>query len=181
MEGTEKPVSPKDVYISLGIGDSTLRKWCLALEAQDYSFSRTDKNKRIFFEKDLVVLRHFRNLVQVQNFSIENAALIVVSKFKEEPVQEENSNNSVPALRDSNEVITKLLNHIEQQEAFNQQLLKRLDEQQKYIEEHVSKRDSLLMDALRESQETKKLLLEAKEEEQQKKARKGLMRWFSRD
>lgn len=180
MEGTEKPVSPKDVYISLGIGDSTLRKWCLALEAQDYSFSRTDKNKRIFFEKDLVVLRHFRNLVQVQNFSIENAALIVVSKFKEEPVQEENSSNSVPALRDSNEVITKLLNHIEQQEVFNQQLLKRLDEQQKYIEEHVNKRDSLLMDALRESQETKKLLLEAKEE-QQKKSRKGLLKWFSKD
>ncbi|MCM3405937.1 DUF3967 domain-containing protein [Cytobacillus oceanisediminis] len=180
MEVTEKPVSPKEVYISLGIGDSTLRKWCLALEANDYSFSRTDKNKRIFFEKDLVVLRHFRNLVQVQNFSIENAALIVVSKFKEEPVREENSNNSVPALRDSNEVITKLLEHIERQENFNHQLLKRLDEQQKYIEEHVNRRDSLLTEALRESQETKKLLLEA-QAEQQKKPRKGLLRFFSKE
>jgi hypothetical protein len=181
MEITEQPISAKEVYISLGIGDSTLRKWCLALEAHDYPLSRTDNNKRIFFEKDLVVLRHFRNLVQVQNFSIENAALIVVSKFKETTDRNENSENNVPALRDANEVITKLLDHIEQQEIFNQQLLRRLDEQQQYIEERLNHRDNMLLESLRESQETKQLLLEAKEAEQQKKPRKGLLRWFSKE
>lgn len=180
MEGTEKPIPAKDVYISLGIGDSTLRKWCLALESQDYIFSRTDNNKRLFSEKDLVVLRHFRNLVQVQNFSIENAAIIVTSKFKESPSDNTNSENNVPAMRDSNEVIGKLMEHIERQEEFNQKLLKRLDEQQKYIEERLEQRDSLLMDSIRSSQETKKLLLEVREE-QQKKPRKGLFRFFSKD
>jgi DNA-binding transcriptional MerR regulator len=180
MEITDKPVSSKEVYVSLGIGDSTLRKWALALEANGYIFPRTDNNKRLFFEKDLVVLRHFRNLVQVQNFSIENAALIVTSKFNEEPVPEENSTNSVPALRDSNELIEKLMNHIEQQEVFNQQLLKRLDEQQKYIEERLNQRDSMLMDSLRQSQETKQLLLEVKEA-QEKKPRKGFMHFFSKE
>lgn len=168
MEGTEKPISPKDVHISLGIGDSTLRKWCLAMEAQDYQFSRTDNNRRVFFEKDMTVLRHFRNLVQVQNFSIENAAIIVVSKHKDDASLQTNSENSVPVLRDSNEIISKLLDHIEHQEEFNKQLLKRLDEQQKYIEERLDKRDSLLLESIREAQETKKLIAAAQEEQQKK-------------
>ncbi|MBY0124506.1 DUF3967 domain-containing protein [Bacillus sp. S/N-304-OC-R1] len=180
MDGTEKPVSPKDVHISLGIGDSTLRKWCLALEAQEYQFSRTDNNRRVFFEKDLVVLRQFRNLVQVQNFSIENAAIIVASSHREDASSKENNENTVPALRDSNEIINRLLNHIEQQEEFNQQLLKRLDGQQKYIEERLDKRDQLLMESIREAQETKKLIA-ATQEEQQKKPRKGLLKWLTKD
>lgn len=168
MEGTEKPISPKDVHVSLGIGDSTLRKWCLALEAQDYQFSRTDNNRRVFFENDMAVLRQFRNLVQVQNFSIENAAIIVVSKHKEDASLQTNGENNVPALRDSNEVIGKLLDYIEHQEEFNKQLLKRLDEQQKYIEERLDKRDSLLLESIRETQETKKLIAAAQEEQQKK-------------
>ncbi|MED3553983.1 DUF3967 domain-containing protein [Cytobacillus praedii] len=179
MEVTEKPISPKDVHISLGIGDSTLRKWCLALEAQEYQFSRTDNNRRVFFEKDLVLLRKFRNLVQVQNFSIENAAIIVVSKNREDASLEKNTENSVPALRDSSELINKLMTHIEQQEEFNKQLLKRLDEQQKYLDERLDKRDELLMQSIRESQETKKLIAAAQEE--QKKPRKGLLKWFTKE
>lgn len=180
MEVTEKPISPKDVHISLGIGDSTLRKWCLALESQEYIFSRTDNNRRIFFEKDLVVLRHFRNLVQVQNFSIENAAIIVVSRYKEEASLEKNSENSVLALRDSTEIINKLMGHIEQQEEFNQQLLRRMDEQQKYLDERLNKRDELLLQSIRESQETKKLIA-ATQEEKEKKPKRGLLRFFSKD
>ena len=182
MEVTEKPISPKDVYLSLGIGDSTLRKWCLALEAHGYQFSRTDNNKRIFTENDLVVLRYFRNFVKVQNFSMDNAATIVVSKFKEEPSTEENAENNVPALRDSGEVIQHLLDYIERQEEFNQQLLKQLDEQQKHFNEQLAQRDEMLLKTFRESKE--QLLLETtekiQESEQQKKPRKGLLRLFSR-
>lgn len=181
MKGTEKPITPKDVSISLGIGDSTLRKWCLALEAHEYYFSRTDNNRRVFFEKDLVILRHLRQLIQVQNFTLENASLIVISKFKEEMEksdQQENVVNSVLAMRESNEVIQKLMDHIEKQEEFNQQLLQRLDEQQKYIDERLNKRDEMLMESLRQSQETKMLLLEVKEEQKKKKS---IFSFFSKD
>jgi DNA-binding transcriptional MerR regulator len=170
MEGTEKPISPKQVYVKLGIGDSTLRKWCLALEQNHIYFSRTDNNRRIFFEKDLELLRQFRNLVQVQNFSIENAAIVVASKKKEEASAEENSKNGVPAIRDSSEVIQKLLEHIERQEHFNQELLKRLDEQQAYIDERMEKRDQLLLEQVKEASEAK---------EPEKKPRRGIFRIFS--
>ncbi|WP_374702743.1 DUF3967 domain-containing protein [Bacillus sp. V5-8f] len=37
--------------------------------------------------------------------------------------------------------------------------MQRLDEQQKYIDERLNKRDEMLMESIRETQETKKLLL----------------------
>ncbi|MGG4156889.1 MULTISPECIES: MerR family transcriptional regulator [Bacteria] len=178
MEVTDKPVAPKEASVSLGIGDSTLRKWCLAIEHHGYNFPRTDNNRRVFFDKDMVILRQLRQLVQVQNLSLENASLIVVTKLNEEASEEKNTEIAVPSNRYDEEVIQELLDHIERQEKFNKKLLQRLDEQQKYIEERLEKREQLIKENIKESQETKKLLLEAKEE---KKQRKGFMKWFSKD
>jgi hypothetical protein len=76
------------------------------------------------------------------------------------------------------EYIERQEERFEMQEQFNKKLLERLDEQQKYIEERLNNRDEMLMQSIRETQETKQLLLAAKEEEQ-KKPRKGLFKWFS--
>jgi DNA-binding transcriptional MerR regulator len=171
--------SPKEITIILEIGDSTLRKWCIALEEEEYFFSRTDNNKRVFTDNDLIVLKHFRNLVKVQNMNMQNAATIVASKYKtaqSTPSPEENNENDERSFGDA---YGKVIEEIEQLKDLNRQLLTRLDEQQKYIEERLDKRDSLIMESIRESQETKKLLLESAE--QQKKPRKGLMRFFSKD
>ena len=166
--------------MALDVGDSTLRKWCIALEEEGYLFSRTDNNKRVFFERDLVVLRHFQKLVQVQNLSMQNAARIVAPKFKDQPFEQENSENTVPALRSDTETLNKVFEEIEQLKDLNRQLLKRLDEQQSYIEERLSKRDAILMESLREVQETKKLMIEQQAEEEKKKPKKGLFSWLSK-
>ncbi|MCP3742792.1 MerR family transcriptional regulator, partial [Rossellomorea sp. BNER] len=71
----------------LNIGDSTLRKWCISLEEHEYFFSRTDNNRRMFFDKDIIVLKHLRELVQVQFLSLENASKVVTSKYKQEKEQ----------------------------------------------------------------------------------------------
>lgn len=181
MLGTDKPYSPKEIALALDAGDSTIRKWCIALEEEGYLFSRTDNNRRVFFDRDLVVLRHFQKLVQVQNFSMQNAAKVVASKFKEGSFEEKNSKNDVPAIRYSTETVEKVFDEIEQLKEMNRQLLKRLDEQQEYIEERMSKRDAILMESLREVQETKKLMIEQRVEEEKKKVRKGFFRWFNKD
>ena len=169
MVGTERLISPGDVRIDLDISDSTLRKWCLALEKQGYYFTRTDNNRRVFFERDLEVLRYFRYLVKVQNFNLENAAAVVSSRFKgseRTPSEQANSENGdVLPSGEVKEMIEKLLDHIERQEAFNKELLKRLDEQQRYIEERIDKRDQLLMQTLREHQQQTQKLIAAAEEE----------------
>src|SRR3954469_22243964 len=80
-EQIEKAYSPKEMFTTLDIGDSTLRKWCLALEKNGYVFIRNDKNNRLYVESDLVVLRHFQNLIKQHNMQLDNAAKAVVDRF----------------------------------------------------------------------------------------------------
>jgi transposase-like protein len=195
MNTYEKAYSPKEISLTLNIGDSTLRKWCIALEKSGYQFIRNDQNNRVYVDSDLVVLKHFQNLVKQHNMQLENAANLVVDRFGKGAF--EVSTGDVPAEieaeqrdlnRSSDEVITQLLEHIKKQEEFNQELLSRLDQQQKYIDEKLNRldqrqdeRDNMLLESLRASQETKQLLLEVKTAEEQKKPRKGLLRWFSKE
>lgn len=56
-----------------------------------------------------------------------------------------------------------------------------MDQQQKYLDsrlDKLDKRDELIEQNMKESQETQKLLLEVQEE---RKQCKGFMRWFSKD
>lgn len=198
MERTRVPYTAKDISLSLEIGDSTLRKWCLALEEHNYTFYRTDQSKRLFTEKDIIVLKHFHQLVKEKNMSMNNAALIVTSKFSKETFSDETAieqieseMNSVPTMRSDHFLSQKWFEKIgtleEQQNQLiemNKALLTRLDEQQNYIEERLNQRDDILTKSLRESLETKKLLLEVREkqrkEEHERKNRKGIMRFFSK-
>jgi DNA-binding transcriptional MerR regulator len=183
MERTETPYTSKDISLALDIGDSTLRKWCLSLEEQNYHFYRTDQNKRLFTEHDIVVLRHYQHLVKDKNMSMQNAALIVSSKFQKSPFSDEtaieqleNEMNSVPVIRSDapfiQELVTEIQTMKEQQNELiemNRQLFKRLDEQQKYIEERMDKRDSVLLESIRESQEVKQQLLQIASAKEEKK------------
>jgi hypothetical protein len=187
MSGTDGTLTVKDMTNRLNIGDSTLRKWCLSLEEHGYNFYRTDQNKRIFTQQDLIVLQQFQKLVQEKNMSMNNASLVVTAKYKKEPFSNETEieqtieqENNVPLLRSDNELFERLLTHIEhqeqrqkQQEEFNKALLKKLDEQQKYIEERLNRRDETLIQSLREVQETKKLIATA-EEKREEESKKGL-------
>lgn len=195
METFEKAYSPKEISITLDIGDSTLRKWAIALEKSGYTFIRNDQNKRLFVDSDLVVLKHFQNLVKQHNMQLENAANLVVDRFGKGPsavgtgtALADNKEEQRDLTRSNDEVIAQLLEHIKKQDDFNQELLSRLDQQQKYIEEKLNvieakqvERDNTLLESLRASQETKQLLLEVKEAEEQRKPRKGFLRWFSKE
>lgn len=180
----ERAYTTKEISDHLEIGTSTLRKWCLALEEKGYIFARTEGNKRLFIERDLLALKYFQKLVQGENFSLENASKVIVSRYEKEA--SESGTPSVPStvndekrsLERSDELISFLMETVEKQEKFNMELLDRLDRQQTYIEERLNKRDELLMQSMRESQETKKLILAAQEE---RKQRKGIMKWFSKN
>lgn len=197
MDNTfEKAYTPKEVNITLDISDSALRKWCLALEKNGYKFIRNDHKQRIFIENDLVVLRHFQNLVKHHNMQLENAAALVVDRFgkgafevgtggvpvKKEEKQPELQRDFIRSFDDKltellertktqEEINNELLNRLDQQENFNRELVQRLEQQQKYMEERLELRDQKLMESLRESQEVKQQLLQiaASQEEEKKK------------
>jgi Protein of unknown function (DUF3967) len=176
-ERTEKAYSPKEVFTTLDIGDSTLRKWCLALEKNGYGFIRNDQNRRIYVESDLVVLRHFQNLVHKHNMQLDNAAMLVIDRFGKGTF--EVSTVSVPEekkeeqrdLEHSNEDIKELKQLVTTQNELIKELISRMDQQQKYIDERLEQRDKKLMESLRQSQEEKQVLLQiaAAQEEEKKK------------
>ncbi|MDA2384618.1 hypothetical protein PDN41_23235 [Bacillus cereus] len=45
-----------EVAKNLGIGLSTLRKYCLVLEEAGYPFERGNNNSRIFYHKDVATI-----------------------------------------------------------------------------------------------------------------------------
>jgi DNA-binding transcriptional MerR regulator len=191
MNNSAVPYATKEVIEILGIGDSTLRKWAIALEEHNYNFIRTSQNKRMFSEKDLVVLKQFQLMVQTKNLSISTAAEVIAAKYSNGsadsfPIRTEDEQMTYPPLpyetlveqvNSTKETVNELKTDIEQLKTLNKELLSRLDERDKYINESLNRRDELLIQSVRESKETRKLLLEQNEEE--KKKRKGIFRFFS--
>lgn len=178
MTRMDLPYSAKEVIDKIDIGDSTLRKWCLALEKQNYNFIRTDQNKRLFTEKDVFVLSQFKVLVQDKNMSINNASAVVASKYVNEVFSNETEIEQVQKAPFSNETVEELRTEIEELKDMQNTILQHLEEQkkdkeelQKYIEERLEQRDQMLIESIRESQETKQQLLQiaATQEEEKKK------------
>jgi hypothetical protein len=183
-ESFEKAYSPKEMSVTLNIGDSTLRKWCIALENNGYGFIRNDQNKRVFIENDLVVLRHFQNLIKTHNMQLENASKLIIDRFGRGSL--EVSTGAVLAEieevdrsldRSKEDVVPTLLEHIKKQDEFirnqkefNQELIKRLDQQQKHIDERLDERDRKLMESMRNQQEIKQHLLQIAAAKEEKKS-----------
>jgi Protein of unknown function (DUF3967) len=177
-ERTEKAYSPKEMFTTLDIGDSTLRKWCIALEKNGYGFIRNDQNRRIYVEGDLVVLRHFQNLIKQHNMQLDNAAILVIDRFGKGAfevgtlsVLVENEEEQREISRSNDEDIKELKALVMEQNDLIKNLVARMDQQQKYIDQRLEKRDRKLMESLKESQEERKALLQiavAQEEEKKK-------------
>lgn len=81
-ESYELIFSSKDVSKNLNIATSTLRTWCLKLEAAGYLFSRTDDNRRMFFDRDIKALRELQDLL-AKKLPIDTAIEQVSSKYRE--------------------------------------------------------------------------------------------------
>lgn len=73
----------KDVSDNLEITASTLRKWSAMLEDTGYPFRKNGKGQRLYYEKDIVALRHLKWLAQNEGMALENAVNEVVKRVKE--------------------------------------------------------------------------------------------------
>ncbi|MGG3887573.1 DUF3967 domain-containing protein [Metabacillus fastidiosus] len=180
---TEIVYRSNEVADLLKVASSTLRKWCAALEAQGYEFTRGSNNSRLYSDRDVVTLRRLRELIQVRKMALESAANAVLSILDEEErarsATEESaifgSATDAIVVNEQSDKLDEILKRLDQQESFNQELLRRLDKQQQYIEkqdryisDRLEARDEQLMTALREVQETKKLTAVAQDEAKKK-------------
>jgi hypothetical protein len=167
---TEKVYWSNEIADHLNIQTSTLRKWCLILEEKGYDFHRNENDRRGFFETDLNALVEYKKLTKKKNISLEHAAQIIVKKFKSEPAVKEKVNAAgyESPSRKLEDKIEQLTEHVMRQDEFNRELLNQLKLQQEFISNTLKERDKVLIEAIRDLQETKKLESATKEEEPKK-------------
>ena len=149
----------KDVSDNLEIAASTLRKWSAMLEDAGYPFKKNDKGQRLYYEKDIVALRHLKRLTQDEGMSLENAVNEVVKRVKE--TEEIAQELDVPSdMTRYDDKLDQLIERIERLEIVNRQLIEKLNEQQRYINQRLEERDRKLMESIRAIQEQKQAALE---------------------
>lgn len=161
MEQMEKTYWTKEISTILGIGTSTLRKWCILLEKRGYQFARDDYDRRAYTKADLVILERLRSLIKENQMPLNMAADFILSS----PTVEDRDSLTVQeitldkrSLTRSNDEryaslmskINELVLHKNQQNVFNQALFERLENQEELLENAIRTRDEVLTKTLRE-------------------------------
>ncbi|MDA2186083.1 DUF3967 domain-containing protein [Bacillus cereus] len=149
-----------EVAKNLGVGSSTLRKYCLALEEAGYPFERGNNNSRIFYHKDVATIERLVTAMNKKNVTLEQAINLVMISVEENKVATVATDKVADV-----EQIKVLTERIERLEHLNLELIQRLDQQNKLLQETDAKRvireeqrDIQLMQVLREIQENKQLI-----------------------
>lgn len=164
-----------DMAAMVDVQESTVRKYCNMLEKAGYTFIRNDFNHRVFRNEDVMAFRRLIEIKKHPDMSLIQACNAVVSWVKE---KEQGMDVASGDMHDTGEIngedryeelVREFSEFKEQQEQFNKELIDQLKKQHQYIEDSISKRDRTLMEALRETQETKKLIATSQEEEEQNK------------
>lgn len=169
MSETFMTYNANEVADVLKTSNSTLRKWCLALEESGYSFTRGGNNSRLLNDQDVIVLKRMKHMVQDLKRTVSDSAEAIVSMINEErrfsgvrgeQLNEEQGLSTFVSRDEHREIIERL----DKQEEFNRLLLEKLEEQSRYIANSINKRDEQLMISLKETMETQKQLAVAEEQ-----------------
>lgn len=149
-----------EVAKNLGIGSSTLRKYCLALEEAGYPFERGNNNSRIFYHTDVATIERIVTAMDKKNVTLEQAINLVIASVEENEI----ATVATDSVADT-EHIKALSERIERLEQLNLELIQRLDQQSKLLQEtdaqrtiREEQRDVQLMQVLREIQDSKRLI-----------------------
>ncbi|MEW4320109.1 DUF3967 domain-containing protein [Bacillus thuringiensis] len=149
-----------EVAKNLGIGSSTLRKYCLALEEAGYPFERGNNNSRIFYHTDVSTIERLVTAMNKKNITLEQAVNLAMASVEENKI----ATVAIDSVADT-EQIKSLSERIERLEQLNLDLIQRLDQQSKLLQEtdaqriiREEQRDIQLMQVLREIQDSKRLI-----------------------
>ena len=145
----EKAYWNHEVAKRLQMGKSTLRRWCLELEKQGYVFSKGEQESRALIEQDVLILEKIKEL-QSQGKKLDYAIKQVISGQKQVLLISQSNPRSV----DKDWQIEKAQLKLELLAEIKQELLS----SEQRIFHKLEDRDQLLMQYVREIQETKKVM-----------------------
>lgn len=141
-----------EVAKNLGIGSSTLRKYCLVLEEAGYSFERGNNNSRIFYHNDVATIERLIFAMRKKNLRLDQAVNLAMTCVTKNEVA-------------ITEHIKTLVERIKRLEQLNLELIQRFDQQSKLLQEtdvqHIireEQRDVQIMQILRGIQDSSRLI-----------------------
>ncbi len=143
-----------EVAEQLDIGTSTLRKWCLELEENEYVFTKGEQESRAFLKRDIDVLMHMKNEIRNKKKSLKDGAKIALEKARTGVVlveREQEQAAPVPVEQAQPMFTLEDMRNIVREE---------LEEQVKARE---NERDKALMGVMRELQDVKKMIAASQE------------------
>lgn len=159
-EKQQVKLTVKEAAEAIGESSTTVRNWMRELKPY-IPLKKAENGYNLFDEEALEIIKQIKQLHREQGYSINQVKIYFDSGgeiFK--PV-----NNDEVMRKD----IEELKEQMKKQMEFNQELVKRLENQQVYIDEKVNERDRILMQHIREHQETIKQIASTTEEKKEKK------------
>jgi len=164
----EKAFTTSIVADMVGIAESTLRKYSLALEKEGYKIIRDDNNARVFVENDVIVIRELREIRERLKINVEDAARYVVTRVPVSSTQTVSLDDTVKLER-YDERYSEFEKKIDMQNDLLQILFKKIDEQNHKVEK-------MLLNMQEERKEKEQLLLDT----QSQSLKSFLSRLFSK-
>lgn len=144
---TEYVFSSREVAEAIGVTTSTIRKYSMTLESNEYDILRDEHKRRMYTDADVTLLRAMLKYTR-NGLSVDSAANAAIGETADKQVLTQSKQGF-----DDNE-IQELKDMVRRQNDMISQLSSRLDEQEKRREE----RDQALMQSINESLETQKQL-----------------------
>lgn len=169
--------STKDIAKLAGLAESTVRKYAQLLEKNDYRFVRNVNGNRIFTELDIKIFLELKATPKEEK-SIEEIASDIAGTYTAKAVtSKEEKSDDIQSNQESEldmlailiKKVDELTDMSQQQINFNKELVNKLDQQQKYIDERLEQRDKKLMESIRLLQEEKQARLEMAATQEEKK------------
>lgn len=159
---------PSEVRKKLNLGDSLFKKYVHELEERGYVFQRNSRGHRFYTDKDILVLEFFLELIRYDGYTIKKGAEEIGNLFGHDVITEGESQKKeqkYDVMTLVNNVVEQAL-EIQKKQMINEfkEYLSETHKQLERIELQADERDKLLMQTIRETQETKKLLLEIKDQ-----------------
>lgn len=179
--------SPGDLTAMLDIKESTLRKYANQLEKAGWHFGKNDQGHRQYNDKDVMAIRRLISTKLNTGMTLEQTANAIVPILNEEY-------GTVPAIQkevtqeqyDSD--ITEIKELLTMQTRVIEELTKRLEERDTYIEKRLNDRDSVLLESIRtlqkqkeeENNEVRKLIAATIEEKESYQNKSWIQRLFGK-
>ncbi|MFF2038758.1 hypothetical protein ACFVVG_31445, partial [Priestia megaterium] len=175
----------------VGISVATVRKYAQYMEKAGYTFIRNESGHRIFLDEHILLFKEFNGLSKSGTTSLGHIANTLTTKYKELEFEKNVENEkrigseaasdttlidkgsehkialtdeqytTLMAKLDRLATLDDIVEQLDQQKEFNKMLMGQLEQQQKYIEQRLDKRDSQLIESMRNSMDQRQAMIEA--------------------